>query len=219
MKKFIFALSTFLFALNLYAFSISGTVVKIHDGDTFNVKLDDSEPGSKPRVVRFLGVDTPEVDFNGHSQGEIAFTARDYLIALVPIGSKVQIEVESEWQLQQRRILGTVIFEGEDINQKMLESGLAAPYFILPFDKKLMSRYSEAAELAYKNKLGIYSLGDIMPYEFRMNVQHREGTNFVGDLETKILYYPNEVALVAPYKRVFVKGLAQAQSRGYRLRE
>lgn len=218
MNKLILLLCLYLSSFSLFAITIDGTVVKIHDGDTFTVKLAGEESG-KPRVVRFLGVDTPEVDFNGHTQGEIAFIARDHLISLVPIGSQVSIKVESEWQLKQRRILGTVFFDGQDINLKMIESGLAAPYFILPFDKKIMSRYSEAAKVAYEEKRGIYALGEIMPYEFRMISEHREGTNFVGDLETKLLYYPNEVTRIAPYKRVFIKGLEQAQSRGYRLRE
>ncbi|MCF8060371.1 MAG: thermonuclease family protein [Bacteriovoracaceae bacterium] len=204
-----------LFVGNIHALTIRGIVTRIHDGDTLTVKLDDAP---KPRNIRFLGVDTPEVDYNGHTQGEMAFIARDYLISLVPIGSQIEIHVESEYQLNRRRILGTVFFNGVDINLKMIESGLAVPYFIAPMDKSTLKTYSMAAKNAYEEKLGLYDQNIPLPYEFRLIVSGREGTNFVGDLETKILYYPGESAEIPPYRRYFINGLERARQLGFSLK-
>lgn len=205
-----------LLSTQTFALTKKGVVTHIHDGDTLTISFGD---GGKPKPVRFLGVDTPEVDFNGSTQGDIAYAARDYLRSLIPLGAEIEIEVDGEWMLERRRIVATVFYQGEDINLKMVRSGHAAAYLIAPMDNELIEAYSEAAKEAYENKQGFYSVSEIMPYEFRMLVQNREGTNYVGDLETKLLYLPNETALVPPYRRYFIKNPERALTLGFRLRE
>ncbi len=58
-----------------------------------------------------------------------------------------------------------------------------------------------------------------MPYEFRMKVQDYQGTNYVGDSQSKILYQPVDVFKVHYSNRVFFKYLEDAQMMGYELEE
>ncbi len=214
MKKFFLLLV--LLSSQAFALTKSGVVTHIHDGDTLTISFGE---GIKPKPVRFIGVDTPEVDFNGHSQGEIAFVARDYLRSIIPIGAEIEIDVAGEWMLERRRIVATVFYQGENINLKMVESGYAAPYLIAPMSSEEIRDFSEAGRIAYESKRGIYAESEIMPYEFRMIVQQRDGTNYVGDLETKLLYLPTETSLVPPYRRYFIKNPEVAEKLGFKLRD
>lgn len=217
MKKFIF-LALALFSLNtpLFALEVIGTVVKVYDGDTLTIKSDQLE---KPKSVRMIGIDTPEINFQGEGQGEISITARDYLESLVPVGSTITVDLGKKGSLTRRRLLGTVYMDDQNVNLEMIKSGHAAVYLIDPVDKNLYLSYMEAAKYAYENQLGFYSKTDIMPYEFRMIVQNRKGTNYVGDFASKVLYLPEEVDQVLPYNRIFIRTVERAQELGYTLRK
>lgn len=205
-----------LFALSSFALQISATVIHIHDGDTITVT---SPELTGQKSVRMIGIDTPEVDFNGFTQGQAALEARDYLRSLLPIGSQVSIDLGRDGSLTTRRLLGRVIFENNDLNKLMLLSGLAAPYFIDPFEKKIMMDYVAIAKEIFLHENEIFSKGTQIPYEFRMTSQNRTGTNYIGDIETKILYYPEEAYLVPVYKRLFISSVQRAKAIGYKLRE
>ncbi|WP_412469783.1 MULTISPECIES: thermonuclease family protein [unclassified Halobacteriovorax] len=203
-----------LLQLSIYAISFEGKVLYIHDGDTMTVYSDFL---GKKKNIRMLGIDTPEVDFNGNTQGQISLDARDFLRSLVPIGSMVTIDLGRDGDLNTRRLLGTVLYKGQDINYEMLKSGLAVPYFIEPFDKEIMYKYMEISERVFLEEIGLYALGVQLPYEFRMSVQNRVGTNYVGDLKTKILYSPEDGHLVPPYRRLFIRSFERAMQLGYKL--
>jgi micrococcal nuclease len=213
--KFASVLFLFLLSIPSWALVVSGKVLRIHDGDTITVLLEGAE---KNKNVRMLGIDTPEVDYNGHSQGESAILARDYLRSIVPIGSTVQIEVFREKDLLARRILGTVFFQGEDINLKMVESGWAALYFIYPFSMQMVKNYSDVAVRAMESKRGIfggYVEDMIMPYEFRLIAENRVAFNYVGNIQTMELFSPEDVKNVPPASRIFIRNLDTAAKLGF----
>lgn len=216
MKKIIIWTLANLFTLHCsFALEVIGTVIKVYDGDTLKITSDLLE---KPKSVRMLGMDTPEIDFRGEGQGTISLEARDYLASLVPVGSTIKIDLGKDGTLNRSRLLGTVYFEGQNINLEMIRSGHAASYLIDPVDKDLYRSYMEAAKYAYENQLGFYNKTNVMPYQFRMNVQNRVGTNYVGDFENKILYLPEEVDQVLPYNRIFIRTVERAEQLGYTLR-
>ncbi len=216
MKKFICSFSILLITLSSYALEIQGVVTRVYDGDTLTIN---SELFEKPKRVRLIGIDTPEINFNGEGQGEISIAARDYLSELVPNGTVVTVDLGKNGSLYRRRLLGTIYVGDKNINLAMVESGHAASYLIDPVDKDLYLSYREAAKYAYENKLGFYAVTDVMPYQFRMIVQDKEGTNYVGDFESKTLYYPNEVDQVLPYNRIFIRTIERAKELGYSLRK
>ncbi len=123
------ALFFILLCLSSSAEIIQGTVLSIHDGDTLKIKADRYE---KPKSVRLRGVDTPEIDFRGETQGPIALQARDFLRSQIPIGAIIQVEL-GDSSKNYNRLLGKVFYEGKDIGLLMISEGYAAPYFIYPF--------------------------------------------------------------------------------------
>lgn len=204
-----------------YAFSavsaktIAGKVLSIHDGDTITFLPSDD---TKKAKLRLLGVDTPEIDFNGSSQGESAELARDYLKGLLPINAQIQIELPEKSTDSNNRYLGQIMYNGVDLNLEMLKAGWGALYFIYPYDKKIFVRYSEAAALASASKAGIFSdkfSHNPLPYIFRQDSKGIPGTNIIGNFKTKKLYSPADVESVPHYQRVFFSDEKMANQQGF----
>lgn len=202
-----FKISLVLFVLSFLqlasAETLVGRVLSLHDGDTITVQF---ESQSKKEKVRLLGVDTPEVDFNGKSQGEVAEMARSYLQSLLPINSTIQVELPKNGLDSNGRYLGKVIYNGVDINLEMLKAGMGAVYFIYPYDKKTVIEYMSVSETAALNGLGIFSdkfKSAPFGYMFRQMMKGVPGTNFVADFETKKIYSSKDIESVPHYHRVF----------------
>lgn len=216
MKTLHFLFIALLFPLSVFAESLTGYVLDVHDGDTLTIQV----PAENMRYkVRFLGVDTPEVDFFGHSQGEVSLQARDFVRSLAPSGSEVTVIYDQNGMDKHGRVLGRVIVNEVEINREILKAGLGYLYFIFPFDKRMVSAYSEDAQSAVENRRGLFSdqyLNVLAPYDFRMNVRNQQGNNLIGDIETKILYYQTDAGQVPVWRRVFFPDAQWAQQNGYR---
>lgn len=216
-------LNTFVFFLHLVFFLVSpakartivGKVLSIHDGDTLTFLPEGSLTKSK---LRLLGVDTPEIDFNNHSQGEVAEKARDYLRSLLAINSTIEIKLSEKGIDSNNRYLGQLFFKGVDLNLEMLKAGWGAVYFIYPYDKKLVANYGEASRLADEQDKGIFSYQyqkELLPYLFRQETKGTEGTNMVGNFNTKKLYLSENIDEIPHYFRVFFPSDLMASSQGF----
>lgn len=195
--------------------SLVGKVISIHDGDTITFW---PEGAPKKAKLRLIGVDTPEIDFNGHTQGEVAEKARDYLRSLLPIDSTVKIELADQGMDSNDRYLGQIIYNGVDLNFEMLKAGWGAVYFIYPYDKKLVVKYAEASRMADEQNVGIFSAkyeNAPLPYIFRQDTKGIPGTNMVGNYKTKKLFVSESVEEVPHYLRVFFSSDAMAFSQGF----
>lgn len=214
--RFFLALGLVFLTVESWAARVSGKVTSIHDGDTLTIQ----EPGQPRRSrVRLFGVDTPEVDFMGASQGESAILARDYLRALLPMGAEVELELSTQGQDRNGRYLAIVHFQGTDINAEMLRSGWASFYVIFPYDKDHIRTYSELSREAFEAKRGIFSAlyaTDPLPYVFRQDQRAFEGSYLIGDLRTRRLYNGEKMDEVPPYARVFFSNIAIARRQGFR---
>jgi hypothetical protein len=95
-----------------------GVVDRVVDGDTlvFN--------GEK---VRLLGINTPEKGEKYYSE------AKEYLEQIN--GSRVYLEYGSDKKDRYGRILAYVFYEGRNINEELIDQGLANPYFPSGKDK------------------------------------------------------------------------------------
>lgn len=99
-------------AAPIFAHTLDGTVVKVHDGDTITV-----DPGRGERlVVRLQGIDAPEL-----SQA-FGREARQHLTSLL-LGQRVQIH----WKKKDRhgRLVGKVLLAGRDVDRELLLAGFA----------------------------------------------------------------------------------------------
>lgn len=203
MIKISFVLFILNFLQPVSAETLVGKVLSIHDGDTITVLL---SAQSKKEKVRLLGVDSPELDFNGKSQGLVAEMARDYLKSILPLSSTINIELPKSGLDSNGRYLGKIIYNGLDVNLEMLKAGMGAVYFIYPYDKKTVVEYMNISEMAASNGVGIFSdkfKSNPLGYMFRQMTKGVPGTNFVADYETKKLYSSKDIESVPHYHRVF----------------
>ncbi len=217
MIKYLFSFLV-LFSLEFAsAETLVGRVVDIHDGDSITVQLDSQVKKAK---IRLLGVDTPEIDFNGSTQGFVAELSRDYLRRLLPLNALVQVEIADIGGRDiHGRFLGTIIYNGKNLNLEMLKSGMGAVYFIYPYDKKMAVQYLKASEMAVANGAGLFSENfshELIGYVFRQLVRGVEGTNIVANYFTKKLYSARNIELVPHYQRVFFANEESAFRNGFR---
>lgn len=217
MKNILFLLGLLVLTLSIAeARVLEATVLTINDGDTVSIM---PKGETKKARLRLIGVDTPEMFFNGESQGEVAVKARDYLRALVPIGSKISVELPLKEEDNNGRYLGVIRLNGVDVNAEMLKSGWGALFVMFPYDKTLTARYVAIAKGAYEKKFGIFQdtyADQPLPYMFRQEARGTEGFLLIGDYETKRLYTQENIQRVPPYARIFFFNEHMARNQGFR---
>lgn len=155
MRKFLTVLAFMLTVCHVCAQQeMSGFVIKVSDGDTYSMVLQD---GTKERV-RLQGIDAPE----GTGNQPYWQQSRNYLAKLI---DKKQVKVRFKNRDKYGRILGTVSVDSiADVNLQMIKSGLAWHYSY--YDKTL--EYAEAEKNARNLKLGLWSdPNPVQPYEWR----------------------------------------------------
>jgi endonuclease YncB( thermonuclease family) len=196
---------------------IEKKVTKIVDGDTINVEpFDDGE-----NSVRLLGIDTPETNYRGRSQGKHADDATNFLKDLISVGDILRIETDEEERDRYGRVLAHAFKADENINVKLVAEGIAAPYQIFP-NLKYLGEIQQATVSARQGRKGIYNPDDPLeelPFEFRMRVDGRSPHKYVGNFTTKLYYNPIEYTEVALENRVFFFKEHEAIDAGYTLRK
>jgi len=124
---------------------VVGTVSRVNDGDSIEVELD-----SGHARVRFSAIDTPEWDQPYGAQSSAA------LKAMLPIGSKVELEVVSQDAFH--RLVATVWrVDGENrtnVNEAMLLQGHAWALRRYMKDPK----FCDMEQMARSKKLGLWAL-------------------------------------------------------------
>lgn len=144
-----------------YANILNASTVRVIDGDTIEVILDDA-PSER---IRFMGIDTPE------SNQPFGSKSTANLQECVDVGN-----VTVSWDKKDRydRIVGKVIADGIDCNLKQVTDGYAWHY------KQYQSEQSEADRISYanaekvaqgKNK-GLWSSDCIIaPWDWRKSIR------------------------------------------------
>jgi endonuclease YncB( thermonuclease family) len=138
-------------AANISSQLRNNTVVKIVDGDTYDVILD----GTQTRI-RMEGIDTPERGMDYYK------VAKDYLGKLC-VNQKVRV-VGSEKDRYGRLLAKTYLSDGRELGVEMVRAGMAWHYKKYSSDPTLakLERQARAAHI------GLWSLANpTPPWEFR----------------------------------------------------
>jgi len=122
-------------------------VVYIYDGDT--VKLSNGEK------IRYIGIDTPEMNYNNPPAEYFAQEAKEYNAKLV-LGKKVKLEFDVVKRDKYGRLLAYVYIDGKHISQEMIERGFAKVLMIPP-NLKFADYFLTLQNLAKEEKRGIWS--------------------------------------------------------------
>jgi micrococcal nuclease len=168
----------FLILLSTFCLSLTSTTYRsvrfVYDGDTILLSGGDS--------VRYIGIDTPEIDHKGGKSDFMARTARDYNAKLVK-GARVRIEYDKERKDQYGRRLAYVFLKnGDMVNALIVRKGLAHVMLKSP-NVKYKTLLLDCQRDAMTERLGIwrkstereekYYLGNKNSYRF-----HRPGCAF-----------------------------------------
>jgi len=150
MKKLLFIIIIAIVLSGCYESDYSNynfKVVYIYDGDT--VKLSNGEK------VRYIGIDTPEMNYNNPPAEYFAQEAKEYNAKLV-LGKKVKLEFDVVKRDKYGRLLAYVYIDGKHISQDMIERGFAKVLMIPP-NLKFADYFLTLQNLAKEEKRGIWS--------------------------------------------------------------
>jgi len=113
--------------------SVTGRVVRVIDGDTIRVRLDDPV---ESRTVRYIGVDTPETVAPGEPVQCFGKAASDFNKRLVA-GKPVRLVLGRERRDRYGRLLAYVAVEGGPlVEDELLRRGYARTLTIPPNDDR-----------------------------------------------------------------------------------
>lgn len=125
------------------------SIVKVIDGDTVILSNGDK--------VRLLGINAPEVGYNGSVSDEGGVKAKTFLKNLI-LNKRVQIERDVELEDRYGRRLAHLFLEnGLHINLEILRQGYAT-VAIHPPNLKYVDNFIRAQSVAEERGLGIWSL-------------------------------------------------------------
>ncbi len=121
-------------------------VISVVDGDTIEVDLD-----GKLEKVRYLMVDTPEIQANDPKPGRLA---KEYNTKMVE-GKTVFLVRDTTNRDDFGRLLRFVIVDGINVNYELVEQGFATT-FIRPPDMLCSTEYTQAMLDAFQDRVGIW---------------------------------------------------------------
>lgn len=139
-------------AVSAAANADSGTVVRIVDGDTLVVSINNGD-----HTIRLLNVDTPETKDPNQPVECLGPQATDYLASIIPPGTSVRLEFDQKRHDRYGRTLAGVFApDGTLVNAEIAREGLGIP---VEYDGnvKFLPPVEEAYEEARTAATGLFS--------------------------------------------------------------
>lgn len=111
---------------DLYWYKIKN-IVKVYDGDTITVDIDLGMGITRREVIRFYGINTPEIRGESREQGLIS---RDWLSEKLLNASQVYVKTYLDKSGKYGRLLGELYINSEEVslNEQLVQEGLAVYY-------------------------------------------------------------------------------------------
>lgn len=206
-RKYTLLAMLFMLLLPSMVLAWSGECVGVADGDTITVLKD-----SKPVKIRLYGVDCPEK--------RQAFGARAKQFTADKVFRNI-VEIKPVDQDRYGRIVAWVIVGGQNLNQSLVEAGLAWHYKRYSSDRTL----AELEEQARKARAGIWSDPRVVaPWTFRkQGTKHKNESPtdartgvYHGNSESRIFHKPTCKHYNCKNCTVVFKNRADAIIDGYK---
>lgn len=124
-------------------------VTRVIDGDTIEVKMD-----GRTYRVRYIGMDTPEMDDSRADVRAMAKAAKEYNGELVAEKTVLMVKDTSETD-QYDRLLRYIISDGVFVNNDLVQKGYAES-FTYPPDVACSKIFNQAEKIARRADLGIW---------------------------------------------------------------
>jgi micrococcal nuclease len=147
------------------------TVSQVIDGDT--VRLSDR------RLLRFMSINTPEIDHKHHTAEPLAEAARKALDELIGPSRRLQVQFGRERLDRHGRLLAHVYTAaGVNIQQRLLQQGMGF-WIVVPPNVALMSCYDAAEQQAQTARRGVWSLDYYKPRTTAQLTDHERGFRLI----------------------------------------
>ncbi|WP_246231681.1 thermonuclease family protein [Sporosarcina jiandibaonis] len=130
-------------------------LVRTIDGDTIKILYN-----GKEQNLRYLLIDTPELNHKQQGKQPFSEEAAKRNDELLKSG-KLEIEFDiGEREDKYGRLLAYVYIDGQSVQQKLVEEGLARVAYIYPPNTKHLDPYKAAEKKAQNTGIGIWSIED-----------------------------------------------------------
>ena len=136
---------------------VNAKVVRISDGDTFEVIFDGKK---EKKRIRMLAIDAPELKMKGGAESKKSLT--DLI--------KKCVFVQQAYEDQYKRVVGKVLCDGQDLNLEQIKNGHAWLYERHRKDAFAGdgTKYAEAQKYAKEHNLGLWKeKNPKAPWEWR----------------------------------------------------
>ena len=131
------------------------TVRHVIDGDTVILRDD--------RKVILIGIDTPEIGYDGHPSEPGAIRARDFLKQLLTQNPSVYLIYDQEHFDRHRRTLAHLFLSNDNnIQAALLREGMAMPLTIPP-NLQFIDCYRQQSKIAMNKRRGLWTLPRYQP--------------------------------------------------------
>ncbi len=107
-------------------YNYKAKIIGVYDGDTVTAVVDLGFLHSQEMKLRLYGIDTPELRGAEKIEGR---KVRDILRGMI-LDKEVEIHTYKDKQGKYGRYLATIVLDGVDINQWLVDNGHAEPYLI-----------------------------------------------------------------------------------------
>ena len=129
-----------------------GSVIEVFDGDTFSVMI-----GDRYEKVRMLLIDTPESVKSGVIEQPLSKKASDYTKSYLT-GKDAKIIFDKSYKDTYNRVLGYIEVDGVDVQELLLEEGLAQTGYLFEEPYRNYEKYTNIEQKAYNDKKGIWQV-------------------------------------------------------------
>ena len=110
------------------AYAVPATVGYVFDGDTFAAVVHLDKNTDVDIRVRLINVDTPEMNGKCESEKVRANAARNRLIALVPVGSVIELENIKDDKYVGRIDANVILPDGRDVGEILIKEKFGRAY-------------------------------------------------------------------------------------------
>ncbi len=144
------------------------SVDTVYDGDT--IRLRDK------RVVRFIGINTPELSRQFVPAQPFAAEAKQALQKLLPAGTEIGLRYDQDRQDQYKRTLAHIYSKsGQNVSVALLQQGLAFA-IVVPPNTSIVACYFANEQQARQAKRGLWSSAAYQPKP--INTLKKDDTGF-----------------------------------------
>lgn len=100
-------------------------VEKVYDGDTITVMIDLGFDTFRIESIRLYGIDTPEIRGEERPEGLIS---KQYVLDKINNSYDITLRTEKDRTGKYGRYLGTFYIDGVNLNEELIEQGLAIEF-------------------------------------------------------------------------------------------